>query len=160
MVLYKERKAGRVLVMKNTVAVILALLLAACAASGQIEHPASFQMGKTKLPEVAQALGEANSSTVSDAGGRTACYQYAGVPTVPESFIRIVGSPSQEADLTCCFSFTNDGVLGETDLKLQQVSDELALAAKSDAQADRKATCPPPPLKPEAVVHLAFARGQ
>jgi hypothetical protein len=49
-------------------------------------------------------------------------------------FIRIVGSSSQEVDLTDCFSFTDDGLL-----------------------AGRDVTCPKLLAKPDAVIQLPFA---
>jgi hypothetical protein len=145
--------------MKNYMVAVVALSLAACAAQGKTERQVSFQEGKATLQEVVQALGEPNSRTVSETGGRTACYQYAGRTTAPESFIRIIGPSSQEADLTCCFRFTGEGVLAGTDAKVGQISTALIEAAKTDTQAPRTISCPPLMMKPDAIVHLPFWSG-
>jgi hypothetical protein len=141
--------------MKNYMVAVLALSLAACAAQGKTERQVSFQEGKATLQEVVQALGEPNMTTVNG-GQKTACYRYAGWPTIPESFIRIIGSTSQDADLTCCFRFTEEGVLAGTDAKAGQINTALIEAAKTDTQAARGVTCPPLMHRPDAVIHLPF----
>ena len=115
--------------------------------------------GKTTLHDVTQALGAPNTSR-AEGGQKTACYRYAGRPTVPESFIRMIGSAHKEADLTCCFSFAGDGVLTAVDSKVDQINGTLKSVAKEDAQAGQKIRCPPPLLTPETVVHLPLKGGR
>ena len=120
-----------------------------------------FETGKTTLHEVEHAIGEPNTSTI-DAGKRTACYQYAGTPTVPESFIRIFGSGCGGADLSCCYRFTESGVLDGVDSNVTQINSALISAATADTKAGRKITCPPPMLevKPDAVMQFDFSESR
>ena len=128
--------------MKKSKALIFGLLLAVIAVSGALASPgkpAPFESGKTTLKQVEQALGEPNARTI-DAGQKTVCYSYAGLPSVPQSFMRITGAASRgEADLTCCFRFTPDGVL------------------EGVAPEGKGQSCPPPMLQPGMVVHLPQA---
>lgn len=133
-----------------------ALQGAGAAVAGPEEAAIGFEQGKTTLKDIEDAIGEPNTSRI-DAGKRTACYRYAGQPTVPESFIRMVGSPSGEADLTCCFSFTENGVLEGVVASVNQTSSALVSVAEEDAKAGRGVACPPRVLKPGTVVHLPFA---
>jgi hypothetical protein len=157
----------------KSISVVIALFLGACAAGASLKNgpalrdgaapplPAesSFETGTT-LKDVVRAQGYApNSSTVSAGGGQTACYQYAGTPTIPESFIRIFGSGPGEADLTCCYRFTPSGVLQGVAASVNQINGALIAAAAEDAKAGRKITCPPPLLevKPDTVMHVDFS---
>jgi len=105
-----------------------------------------FETGKTTLHEVEHAIGEPNTSTIN-AGMRTACYQYAGTPTVPESFIRIFGSGSGGVDLSCCYRFTERGVLEGVTASVNQINSALISAAEEDAKEGRTITCPPKMLE-------------
>ncbi len=112
-----------------------------------------FETGKATLKDIEQAIGEPNTSTV-DAGKRTACYQYAGMPTAPESFIRIFGSGTGGVDLSCCYRFAESGVLEGVAAQVNQTNSALISAEEEDAKAGRKITCPPLMLKPGTVMHF------
>ncbi len=101
-------------------------------------HAEWFETGKSTLQEVEKALGEPNSTTAAGSG-KTACYRYAVSPTVPPSFLRIDGSGSHDADLTCCYSFGGDGHLK---------------GIKASGSGKEQASCPPLLRKPADVVHL------
>jgi len=103
--------------MKRIAVLLVAAVLAGCAASGvqvKEEQLSQFKQGKTTIKEVIGALGQPSHQSLLPNGSRIIVYSYTQVQARPESFIPVVGAFVGGSDAktnSATLMFDNAGIL-------------------------------------------------
>ena len=122
-------------------ALVAALLLAGCAASGvQVseQQAQSFQVGKSTYAEVIGQLGEPTTSTMDSRGTRIAVYNYSAMQSRPQNFIPYIGplvSGYDTKSSAVSFTFDKRNILTDTSSTQNNMGMGTNLAAGSSQPA-------------------------
>jgi hypothetical protein len=98
-------------------AVLVALLLSACASTGvkvSEQDAQSFVVGKSTYGDVIAKLGDPTTTTLNSDGTRVAAYNYSAMQERPESFVPYIGGLIGGADMksnSVTFTFDKKNVL-------------------------------------------------